>query len=98
MLALFANDAGGSVRGEMFLRALECLQDAAGAGRFATGLVAAEHLSHLAYGVTSAQFQRFFDIIVAVFRETLGSDWTPDIDAAWQAALMRLRQALPIGA
>ena len=34
--------AGGSVRGEMFLRALECLQDAAGAGRFATGLVAAE--------------------------------------------------------
>ena len=93
--ALFANDAAGSVRGEMFLRALECLQDAAGACRFATGLVAAEHQSHLGYGVTSAQFERFFDIILAVFRETLGADWTPDIDAAWQAAVLRLRSPGP---
>ena len=29
--ALFCNDASGAVRAEMFLRALECLQDAAGA-------------------------------------------------------------------
>ena len=91
LLALFSNDASGSVRGEMFLRALECLQDAAGAGRFATGLVAAEHLSHQVYGVTTAQFERFFEIIVAVFRDALGTDWTPDIDAAWQVALRRLR-------
>ena len=91
LLALFSNDASGSVRGEMFLRALECLQDAAGAGRFATGLVAAEHLSHQVYGVTTAQFERFFEIIVAVFRDALGTDWTPDIDAAWQVALQRLR-------
>ncbi len=92
---LFANDASGSVRAEMFLRALECLQDAAGSARFAPGLVAAEHQAHLAYGVSSAQFQRFFDIIVAVFRDALGADWTPDTDAAWQAALQRLRQAVP---
>ena len=91
LLALFSNDASGSVRGEMFLRALECLQDAAGAGRFATGLVAAEHLSHQVYGVTTAEFERFFEIIVAVFRDALGADWTPDIDAAWQVALRRLR-------
>ena len=91
LLALVSNDASGSVRGEMFLRALECLQDAAGAGRFATGLVAAEHLSHQVYGVTTAQFERFFEIIVAVFRDALGADWTPDIDAAWQVALQRLR-------
>ena len=37
LLALFSNDACGSVRGEMFLRALECLQDAAGA--VVTGVV-----------------------------------------------------------
>ena len=91
LLALFSNDASGSVRGEMFLRALECLQDAAGACRFAAGLVAAEHLSHQVYGVSTAQFERFFEIIVAVFRDALGVDWTPDIDAAWQVALRRLR-------
>ncbi len=91
LLALFSNDASGSVRGEMFLRALECLQDAAGAGRFATGLVAAEHLSHQVYGVTTAQFERFFEIIVDLFRDTLGADWTPELEAIWQLALSRLR-------
>ena len=91
LLAWFSNDVSGSVRGGMFLRALECLQDAAGAGRFATGLVAAEHLSHQVYGVTTGQFERFFEIIVAVFHDALGLDWTPDIDAAWQVALRRLR-------
>ena len=90
--ALFCNDASGAVRAEMFLRALECLQDAAGAQQFGTGLVAAEHATHLGYGVSTAQFQRFFALVVEVLREAMGPDWTPEIDRAWAGALHRLAQ------
>ena len=93
--ALFCNDASGAVRAEMFLRTLECLQDAAGARQFSAGLVAAEHQTHQGYGVSTAQFQRFFDLVVAVFRDTLGADWTAEIDAAWARALRRLAQGAP---
>lgn len=93
--ALFCNDASGAVRAEMFLRAVECLQDAAGARQFSAGLVAAEHLTHQGYGVTTAQFQRFFHLVVEVFRDVLGADWSAEIDAAWARALQRVAQAAP---
>jgi hemoglobin-like flavoprotein len=91
---LFLNDAAGSVRAEMFLRALECLQDAASAERYGAALVGAEHQTHLGYGVPTAQFQRFFVLIVDEFRAALGADWTPAIDAAWARGLQRLAQAV----
>lgn len=93
--ALFCNDASGAVRAEMFLRAVECLQDAAGARQFSAGLVAAEHLTHQGYGVPAAQFQRFFHLVVEVFRDVLGADWSAEIDAAWARALQRVAQAAP---
>ena len=85
--SLFASDASGAVRAEMFLRALECLQDAAGARLYGSALVAAEHTTHQSYGVPTAMFQRFFVILVDVLRDTLGPDWTPEIDQAWAQAL-----------
>ena len=91
LLALFGNDPAGSVRGEMFHRALECLLDAAGPAQFVTGLVASEHLTHQGYGVSTAQFECFFGTVVAVFREALGDDWTPAIDAAWARTVARVQ-------
>ena len=91
--ALFCNDASGAVRAEMFLRAVECLQDTAGARQFSAGLVAAEHQTHQGYGVSTAQFQRFFALVVEVFRGVLGADWTAETDAAWSRALLRLGAA-----
>jgi hemoglobin-like flavoprotein len=93
--ALFCNDSSGSVRAEMFLRAVECLQDAAGARQFSAGLVAAEWMTHQGYGVSAAQFQQFFDLVVAVFREVLDTEWTPETDAAWGRALRRLAAEAP---
>ncbi len=87
---LFCNDTRGSVRAEMFLRAVECLQDAAGTRQFSAGLVAAEHQAHQGYGVTSAQFQRFFTLVVEVFRSVLGADWSAEIDQAWARALQQM--------
>lgn len=91
--ALFCNDASGAVRAEMFLRAIECLQDAAGAQQYGSSLVAAEHVAHQGYGVTTDQFQRFFVVLVAVFRQALGPDWTPEIDQAWSRALQQMALA-----
>ena len=93
--AQYCNDTSGAVRAEMFLRALECLQDAAGARQFSAGLVAAEHATHQGYGVSTAQFQRFFVLMVEVFREVLGPDWTAATDGAWARALQRLSPAGP---
>lgn len=92
---LFCNDASGAVRAEMFLRAVECLQDAAGARQFSAGLVAAEQMTHAGYGVPVDQFQHFFRLVVAVFCDVLGTDWTPETDAAWTRALQRLAAATP---
>lgn len=92
--ALFLNDASGSVRAEMFLRALECLQDAVGARLYGTSLVTAEHLNHVGYGVPTAQFQRFFGVIVDTFRTVLGSDWTDAMDQAWARALQQMARAV----
>ncbi len=92
--ALFVNDTSGSVRAEMFLRALECLQDAAGPGVYGTALVGAEHVNHLGYGVPTAQFQRFFMLIVDEFRSALGADWTAAHEDAWGRGLQRLAQAV----
>lgn len=86
----FCNDPAGSVRGEMFLRALECLLDAAALSRFAAGFVSAQQLGHLDYGVSSAQFMQFFDTMVEVFKDALGDEWTPQIDAAWDRAVNRM--------
>ncbi|MES2714811.1 MAG: globin [Pseudomonadota bacterium] len=90
---LFCNDTSGAVRGEMFLRAIECLQDAAGPQQYGSSLVAAEHLTHQGYGVPTDQFQRFFRVLVDVFRQTLGADWTPEIDQAWARALQQMARA-----
>jgi hemoglobin-like flavoprotein len=91
--ALFCNDGSGAVRAEMFLRALECLQDAAGAGRYGSALVAAEHVAHQGYGVPTAQFQGFFVLLVAVLQQAMGADWTAEIDAAWARALQQMALA-----
>ena len=86
--------ASGSVRAEMFLRALECLEDAAGPGLYGAALVGAEHQTHLGYGVDSALFQRFFVLIVEEFRDVLGTDWTPAMERAWSRGLQRVATGL----
>ena len=86
----FCNDPAGSVRGEMFHRALECLLDAAATSRFVAGFVSAQHIGHLDYGVSTVQFMHFFDTLVEVFKDALGDEWTPQIDAAWDRAVNRM--------
>jgi hemoglobin-like flavoprotein len=88
--AMFIGDPLGSVRGEMFHRVIDTLIDVAGVRPYAAGMIAAEWSNHRMNGVSAAQFQAFFDIVVQVLRQALGEQWTPQIDAAWQATLQRV--------
>jgi len=86
---MFVGDPTGSVRGEMLHRVVDTLCDVAANQPYAGGMIAAEWGNHHMNGVSTAQFQRFFDIVVRVFREALDADWTPQIDAAWRRTLQR---------
>jgi len=88
--ALFVNDPRGSVRGEMFHRAVEALLDVAGGRPYAHGLIAAECVNHQGMGVTTQQFASLFDAMGVVFRQALGADWTQELDLAWHANLERV--------
>ena len=88
--AMFIGDPLGSVRGEMFHRVIDTLIDVAGERPYAAGMIAAEWSNHQMNGVSTAQFQGFFDAVVQVFRQALGDDWTPQIDAAWRNTLLRV--------
>ena len=40
-----------------------------------------------AYGTPRELFGTFFGVIADAMREVLGSDWSPEIDAAWRKLL-----------
>lgn len=88
--AMFVGDTQGSVRAEMFLRAIDTLMDLAGQRHYAAGMIASEWSNHHMNGVTTRQFESFFEIIVEVCQHALGADWTPEIDAAWRSTIDRV--------
>ncbi len=89
---MFTADPLGSMRGEMFHRVVDSQLDVAGGRPQARGKIPAEGSNHQMDGVSTAQFQRFFDSVAQVFRDPLGSDWTPQVDAAWRHALQRVAE------
>jgi hemoglobin-like flavoprotein len=89
--ALFVNDPAGTVRGEMFLKAVETLQDLAGARHYGRTMLIAERTNHGNLGVEPEQFDLFFQAMVDTFREVLGTDWSPEVNAAWCRVLASAR-------
>ena len=90
LLPLFVGDGSGSVRGEMFLRALDTLVDLAAGRPYAPGMVASERVTHAHNGIDAAQFDRFFHLIGEVFRDALAEQWTPEFDTTWQTLMARV--------
>ena len=92
--ALFVRDTAGLVRGEMMAVTLEALLDCAGGGAYAVSLVEIERVNHVGLGVEPEVFDTFFRVVMAVFKEILGDDWTEEINAAWRRVLARFPHAL----
>jgi globin len=53
-------------------------------------MIDCEVQSHDAYGTPRKLFGAFFGVIANTMRELLGSDWSPEIDAAWRKLLAEL--------
>jgi hemoglobin-like flavoprotein len=90
--ALFVLDRDGQVRGAMLAHVFETIFDFIGERRYAHRFIGAEIVTHNGYGVDPAAFAAFFAIVRDEVRAASGPDWTPAMDAAWDALLADLSQ------
>lgn len=90
---LFVQDTDGLVRGQMFQVTIESLLDFLGDRSYGASLIRIERTNHQGLGVDPAVFDRFYLILVDTFREILGADWTPEIDAVWAGVVRELTAA-----
>ncbi|MEL6753625.1 MAG: globin [Pseudomonadota bacterium] len=86
--AEFVMDIDGGVRGSMLSQAFDVLIDLAeGEGRFAETILTTERQNHESYGVPPDTFFLFLSTIRDWARESLGGEWTPQMEADWADVL-----------
>jgi hemoglobin-like flavoprotein len=85
--AMFRTEGSETVKGSMLALTIEAILDFAGERTGHFRLISAEVFSHDAYGTPRELFVAFFGIIAQALREIVGSDWSDEIDAAWQQLL-----------
>jgi hemoglobin-like flavoprotein len=88
--ALFRTDPKNLIKGSMLELALEAILDFAGEKKASHRLIFCEVQSHDAYGTQPEIFTVFFVVVRDVLRELLGTDWSTEIDAAWDVTLKGL--------
>jgi hemoglobin-like flavoprotein len=91
--ALFVRDTDSLVRGQMFQVTIESLLDFLGDRSYGASLIRIERTNHQGLGVDPAVFDRFYLVLVDTFRDILGADWTPEIDAVWAGVIRELTAA-----
>ena len=87
---MFRSEGSDPVKGSMLALTIEAILDLAGDRRGHFRLIECEVCSHDAYGTPRELFVAFFAVIAATLRELLGSDWSAEIDTAWQRLLAEL--------
>ena len=85
--AMFRREGGDLVRGSMLALTIDAILDFAGDRTGHFRMIECEISSHDAYGTPRDLFIAFFGVIADTLREIGGSDWSPDIEAAWQRLL-----------
>jgi len=88
--AMFRREAGDLVKGSMLALAIDALLDFAGdrVGHFR--MIGCEVSSHDAYGTPRELFVAFFGVIADTLREILETDWSPEMEDAWQKLLAEI--------
>ncbi len=85
--ALFHMDRDGGVRASMVQQGFECILDYVGPRLTAPQIISAARMHHEGYGVPDGRFDEFFIAMRDAFREILGKDWTPVMEAEWSELL-----------
>ena len=90
--AMFRTEGSELVKGSMLALTIDAILDFTGprAGHFR--MIECEISSHDAYGTPRDLFIAFFGVIAGTLREILGTEWTVEIDAAWQKLLYEIEQ------
>ena len=85
--AMFRTEGSDLVKGSMLAFAIEAILDFAGdrAGKFR--MIECEVSSHDDYGTSRELFFAFFGVIADTLRDVLGSDWSGEIEDAWNRML-----------
>jgi hemoglobin-like flavoprotein len=84
---LFLRDTDRSIRGSMLSWVFSMILDFSEPQTYGAKMIQNEVLTHEGYGVTPDQFVVFFEVLSETVRDSLGDDWSPDIDAAWNDLL-----------
>ena len=90
MKRLFWRDTTNAVKGEMLAKVFEVILDFIGDNHFAANMIQCEVITHSGYDVPPQVFRIFFATVAATIQGKLGSEWSPDIDAAWKKLLKDL--------
>ena len=88
--SMFRHEASDLVKGSMLALAIDAIMDFAGDRTGSFRMIDCEVQSHDAYGTPRELFGRFFGVIANTMREILGTDWSPEIEEAWQSLLTEL--------
>lgn len=89
---LFRREASDLVKGSMLALTIDAILDFAGDRTGNFRLIGCEVESHDAYGTPRELFGKFFGVIADTLREVLETDWSPEIEAAWQELLGEIDQ------
>ena len=85
--AMFRSQGSDLVKGSMLALTIDAILDFTGDRTGHFRLIECEVVSHDAYGTPRHLFIAFFGVIAETLREILASDWSGEIDAAWQRLL-----------
>jgi hemoglobin-like flavoprotein len=88
--AMFRREGSDLVKGSMLALAIDAIMDFAGDRTGHFRMIECEVQSHDAYGTPRELFGKFFGVIADTMRELLGTDWSPEIEDAWQKLLDEL--------
>ena len=85
--AMFRHEENDLVKGSMLALTIDAMLDLAGDRTGNFRMISCEVQSHDAYGTPRDLFGTFFGVIADTLRDLLGSDWSLEMDAAWQMLL-----------
>jgi hypothetical protein len=89
---LFIMDTDGGVRGSMLSTSLNCVLGVAAGSETPGLLLEAARMIHDGYGLSDGDIDLMFRIIRDVCRDTVGEDWTAELDQHWTTLLDTLSQ------
>ena len=89
--SMFRTEGSELVRGSMLALTIDAILDFAGERSGHFRMIECEVSSHDAYGTPRELFVAFFGVIAGTLCELLDTDWSPDIDVAWQTLLEEIK-------